>query len=221
MPVEIGSIAGDVLRGDVELAPLRVDERGHGGQQDEGGEDGFIHLVPERVAMGALDAGVGESRQRQMRQGVGENRRHRAVHVAVAEQQINERGGEEDEPGQRVEIVDDAVEVAEPLREREATAEQRRVDAENLHHAARPADALADVVGHAGGGKARGLWNIDVGRAPAAALHAERGVGIFGDGFDGDAADLLQRRAADDGAGAAEEGGVPEVVAVLDDAVEE
>ena len=46
-------------------------------------------------------------------------------------------------------------------------------------------------------------------------------MGVFGDGLDRDAADLVERCAAKNGAGAAEEGRVPEVVAVLDDAVEE
>ena len=46
-------------------------------------------------------------------------------------------------------------------------------------------------------------------------------MGIFGDRFDGDSADLIKRSAAEDGAGAAEESRVPEIVAVLDDAVEE
>ena len=47
------------------------------------------------------------------------------------------------------------------------------------------------------------------------------GVGVLGDGLDGDAADLIERGAAKDGAGAAEERRIPEVVAVLDDTVEE
>ncbi len=50
-------------------------------------------------------------------------------------------------------------------------------------------------------------------------LHAQSGVRIFRDGFDGDAADLVQRFAAQDGAGTAKEGRVPEVVAVLHDSV--
>src|SRR6202044_3026258 len=47
------------------------------------------------------------------------------------------------------------------------------------------------------------------------------GVCVFGDGFYGDAADFVEGFAAKNGAGAAEEGGIPEIVAVLDDAVEE
>ena len=44
---------------------------------------------------------------------------------------------------------------------------------------------------------------------------------VFGHGFDGDAADFIERFATEDGAGATEEGGIPEVVAVLNDAIEE
>jgi len=46
-------------------------------------------------------------------------------------------------------------------------------------------------------------------------------VGVFGEGFGCEAADLIQRTATQDRAGAAEGGGVPEVVALLQDAVEE
>jgi len=52
-------------------------------------------------------------------------------------------------------------------------------------------------------------------------LQAQAGVRIFGDGLGSDAPDLVERFAAEHRAGSAEEGRVPEVVAVLDDAVEE
>ena len=71
------------------------------------------------------------------------------------------------------------------------------------------------------GGEARSLRNVDVGGVPAVHLHAERGVSVFGDRFFGDAADLIERGTPEDGAGTAEEGRVPEIVTVLDDAVEE
>ena len=100
-------------------------------------------------------------------------------------------------------------------------SEERIVGPQNLDHAACPANALADMRGEALGGEAGGLRNVDVGGVPAAHLHAQRGVRIFGDGFLGDAADVVERGAAQDRAGAAEERGVPEVVAVLNDAVEE
>ena len=112
------------------------------------------------------------------------------------------------------------VEVAQALSGGEALGEERVVDTQNLDHAARPADALLDVAAEALGGEAGGLRNVDVGRVPPVHLHPERGVSVLGDGLDGNAADLVEGRPADDGAGAAEEGGVPEVVSVLHDAVE-
>ena len=113
------------------------------------------------------------------------------------------------------------VEVAKPLRKREPGSKERIVGAQNLDHAARPADALPDMGGEPLGGETGGLRNVDVGGVPAVHLHAQRGVRVFGDGLHGDAADLVERRAPQDRAGAAEEGGVPEVVAVLHHAVEQ
>jgi hypothetical protein len=113
------------------------------------------------------------------------------------------------------------VEVAQPLCGLEAAGKERVVGAQDLDHAAGPADALLDVTAEALGGEAGGRRDVDIGGVPAVHLHAQRGVGVFGDGFNGDAADLIEGGAAEDGAGAAEEGGVPEVVAILDGAVEE
>ena len=46
-------------------------------------------------------------------------------------------------------------------------------------------------------------------------------MGVFGNGFYGDAVDLFQCGTAQDGAGATEEGGIPKVVAVLQQAVKQ
>ena len=83
------------------------------------------------------------------------------------------------------------VEIAEPLPEPQLPAGERIIGAQNLTHPARPADALADVAGKAFGGQTGGLGNVDVRGIPAANLHAQRSVGVFGDGFDGDAFDFL------------------------------
>jgi hypothetical protein len=219
--VEEAALDDAALGRDVELAQLGIDERHHGGQQDVGREHGLVDLVPEGVAMLALDARVGDVRERKMRQRVSENRGPVAGHVGVREQQIDQRRGEEDQPRQRVEEVRHGVEVAEALGKAELGGEERIVGAQDLDHAARPADALADVGRKALGSQAGGLRDVDVGRVPAVGLHAQRGVRVFGDGFDGDAADFVESFTAQYGAGAAEEGGVPEVVAVLNDAVEE
>ncbi len=209
------------LGGDVEAAELGIDEGEHGGKEDIGREDGLVDLVPEGVAVLALDAGVGHVGEDEVGKGVGEDGGPVAGDVGVSEDEIDEGGGEKDEAWEGVEEVGHGVEVAEALGGGEAAREEGVVGAHDLDHAAGPADALLDVSGEALGGEAGGLRDVDVGGVPAVHLHAEGGVGVLGDGLDGDAADLIERGAAEDGAGAAEEGGVPEVVAILDDAVEE
>ena len=71
------------------------------------------------------------------------------------------------------------------------------------------------------GGQARGLRDGQVSGVVAQTVELERGVGVFGHGLDGYAADFQQRFTTDDRTGAAEEGGVPQVVAVLHQAVEQ
>ncbi len=139
----------------------------------------------------------------------------------MAEEEIDQGRGEEDQAGQSVEKVRHCVEVAEPLRRAESASEERIVGAHDLDHAAGPANALLDVSAEAFGGEACGLRDVDVGGVPAVLLHSQRRVGVFGYGFDGHAADLIERGATDNRAGTAEEGGVPEVVAILHDSVEE
>ena len=56
---------------------------------------------------------------------------------------------------------------------------------------------------------------------PAAALHAQCGVRIFGDGLDRDPANLPQRRPAQHGTRAAEEAGIPKIIPILHKAVEQ
>ncbi len=52
-------------------------------------------------------------------------------------------------------------------------------------------------------------------------MQAQRGVCIFGDRFHGNATNFIQRFTADNGAGAAEEGGIPHVITVLHQAIEQ
>ncbi len=219
--VEAGLGQGLALVGDVELAELGIDQRQQRGQQDVGRQHGLVDLVPEGVAVSALDARVGEAGEREVRQGIGEDRHPVAGDDGESEEHVGQRRHQEDEARHGVEEVGHRVEVAEALGPLQAAGEERVVDAQDLDHAARPADALADVGGEGLGGQPGGLRDVDVGGVPAQLLHAQRGVRVLGDGLGGDAADLVEGLAADDGAGAAEEGGVPEVVAVLDDAVEE
>ena len=135
--------------------------------------------------------------------------------------EIDQRRGQEDQPRKRVEKVRHRVEVAEPLRRLQSLGKERVVRAHDLDHAAGPADALLDVSAEALRRQSGRLRDVDVGRVPAIHLHAQRGVRVLSHGLDRDAANLIESGAAKDRAGAAEERRVPEVVAVLNDAVEE
>lgn len=68
---------------------------------------------------------------------------------------------------------------------------------------------------------ASGQRPAQIGRVPALAVHAQRRMRVLGHRLDGDAAHLVERLAAQHRTRAAEEGRVPEVVAGLDQAVEE
>ncbi len=138
-----------------------------------------------------------------------------------AEEQIGQRRSEIDDARHAVEEVQHRVEVAQPLRQFEPATQQGVVDACDLRHAARPADALRHVAGQAFGGQARGLRHGQVGGAVTAALQLERGVRIFGDRFHRHAAHFFQRGALDDRTRTTEERGIPLVVAILQQAVEQ
>ncbi len=159
--------------------------------------------------------------KRQVGQRVSKNCRPVAGDVAVIQQQVDQWRGQEDEPRNGVEKMRHRVEVAKPLRESKPRRKERIVGAQDLDHAARPADALADVRREPLGGQAGRLRNVDVGGAPSGHLHAQRSVRIFSDRLHCDAADLVERGAAQHRAGAAEERCIPEIVAVLHDAVEQ
>src|SRR6202789_1507336 len=111
------------------------------------------------------------------------------------------------------------VEIAEALSEAQFAPGEWIIGAQNLTHPTGPADALTDVAGEAFGGQAGRLGNVDVGGVPSANLHAQRRGGVFGDGLGGEALDFLDGGAAQHRARAAEEGGVPKIVAVLNQTV--
>ena len=100
----------------LNLPGFGIEERDERGQQDVGREDGLVDLVPEGMAVVALDAAVGDAGEREVRQRVGEDGDPVAGNVGEAEDEVDERRGEEDEARQRVEEVRHRVEVAEALR---------------------------------------------------------------------------------------------------------
>ena len=137
------------------------------------------------------------------------------------EEQKRQRRGQEDQPRNTGQEVQHRVDVADALRQLQPFTKQRVIKAEYLHHPARPADALADMRRQALRRQAGRLRNTHIGRSVPATMQAQRGVGVFGDRFHGNAADFIQRAAADHRTGAAEEGGIPHVVAVLHQAIKQ
>ncbi len=221
LPVEAVAGLGAALLGDVELALGRAEQRHRGRPRDVPGQHGLVDLAPERPAPLPLDPRVGEVGVRHVRQHEQQDRHRRRVDDVDVQQQERQRCGQEHQPRDAGQEVQHRVGVAEALEQAQALAQQRVVDAEDLHHAARPADALVDVGAEAVGGQARGLRNAQVGRVPAVAVQAQRGVRILGDGLGGEAADIVDRRAPQHRARTAEERRVPQVVAVLHQAVEQ
>ncbi len=111
--------------------------------------------------------------------------------------------------------------VVQALGQRQALVAEDAFHAPDLHRTLTPAHALADegldrLRRHAEGQRLR-----VVDRLPALGVQPDRGVQVLGHGAGGEAADLVQRRAAHDGAAAAEEGCIPGVLAALDDAEEQ
>ena len=169
----------------------------------------------------ALQPGVRRQTQQDVRQCIGQNHRAVGLEHLRAKEQVGQRRRHENQSRQAIEKVQHRVDVAQPLAQRQAAPEQGVVDAEDLRHATCPADALTDVRRQALGGQPGGLRDAKIGGVVALATHLQRGVSVLGDGLDGDAADFHQRRTPDHRTTAAEERGVPQVVAVLHQPVEQ
>src|ERR1035441_134562 len=156
-----------------------------------------------------------------MRQSVSQNGCPIAGNVGVIQEQKNQGRTEKDQPWNRIEEVAHRVEVTQPLRKLEPWSKKRIVGAQDLDHAPGPANALPNMGREPLRGQPRSLGNVDIRRTPALHLHAQRRVRVFGHGLYGDAANLVQSLAAQHGAGTAEEGRVPEVVAILHNAIKQ
>ena len=117
--------------------------------------------------------------------------------------------------------MQNGVEITEPLHHRQPASEQRVVEPQDLRHPPCPAHSLPHVQRQPFGRQTRRQRHAQIGGFPTAPLQLERRVCVFGDGLDRKSADLFQRRAADHRTGAAEERGIPVVVALLDQTVEQ
>src|SRR5579863_4658849 len=100
--------------------------------------------------------GVGKTRLHDVGYGVKcDGGRCRADDVEL-EIQVGERGGEEYQPRNTGEEMQHRVAVAKSLHGTKPVPQQRVIEPEYLRHAARPADALADVPRKALGGESAG-----------------------------------------------------------------
>ena len=144
-PVDILLFHQPALRGDVEFPFMRVNQRHHGWRRDVPGQHRFVNFTPEGVAIFPLNlrvrqAGVDHVRQNEQ----GNHQRRRIDDVSVKEQE-RQRRSEEDKPWNTGQEVEHGVDVAQPLRQLQPFTHQRVIEPENLHHAAGPANTLADV----------------------------------------------------------------------------
>ena len=113
------------------------------------------------------------------------------------------------------------VEITKSLMPFESSRKERIVCPEDLDHAACPANSLAYMAGEALGRQARRLRDVDVGSIPSTRLHAERGVRVLRHSFGCDAANFFECGPPQYGTGTTKEGCIPEVAAILDDAIEQ
>ena len=157
----------------------------------------------------------------QVRQRIGRNHQCSSLEHVCAKQQVGQGRGQEHQARQAVEKMQHGIEVAQPLAKLQARPQHGVVDAGDLRHAPRPADALADVAGKTFGGQARRLRQLHVSRVVPPAVELERRVRVFRDRFHGNASHLQKGGALDDRTGATEKGRIPQVIAVLHDAVEQ
>ncbi|KPH88044.1 hypothetical protein GLUCOINTEAF2_0203968 [Komagataeibacter intermedius AF2] len=155
-----------------------------------------------------------------VRQRIDADGQRRGGDDVLAQEQEGQRRDKEGQPRDGEQEVRHGRQVAKPLFPPQPRPQHGVVQPHDLDHATRPAHALADMQDQPFGRKAGGQRFAQIGRSPAPALHLQRGMRVLGHGLGGEAANAHHRLAPDDGAGAAEERRIPEVVAVLHQAIE-
>ena len=176
----------------------------------------IVNLAPKTVAIAAIHPRSDIDREEQVRQRIAEDQAGGRVNDIQVKQQVGQRRGHEHHARNGKLIVEHGAEVAQPLLEGQPAPEQRIIEAENLRHTARPAGTLDHVEYQTLRCQPRRQRNIDKRRFPAATLHFQRGVRIFCHRLNGKTANLFQRATADHRTRAAEEGGVPVIITLLD-----
>ena len=109
------------------------------------GQHRFVNFTPEGVAVFTLYLRVRQARVDHMRQNEQRNHQRGCVNDIGVKEQERQRRGQEDEPRDTGQEVEHGVDVAKTLRQLKPFAYQRVIETENLHHAARPANTLANV----------------------------------------------------------------------------
>src|SRR3982751_3746200 len=110
--------------------------------------------------------------------------------------------------------MNNAVEIAKTLWQIETAREKRAFCPKDLHHAARPANALPHMSRQTAGGQTGCLRNSKVRRIPTKALQPQSCVRVLCHRFNCNTANLFECFAPDNRAGAAEESGIPKIVSV-------
>ena len=146
--------------------------------------------------MPPLNSRIRNVRKDDVRQRVSEYRQRVAIDIHHPEKQIDQRNGQKNKARKRKQKMGGGIEITQPLRKRKPAGEQWIFHAQDLHHAARPADALPDMRCQALGRESGRLRDIDVRCIPAPTLHAQGCVGVFGDRLHCNSADLIKRFAA-------------------------
>ena len=220
--IEVRPIDGAALARDVESAEARVDQREQRRKQYVRRENSFVYLVPERESVLALRARRRHVSQDDVRKRIREHRERIAVDIHAAEKQIHERNREEDQSWQCEQKMRGRIEVAEALRDETA----RGGTAGSPGAGSAPCRVPIERVGRCAPRGSRSPGPAASGMFTNAVFHAARwsaqgGMRVFGHRLDRDAADLLERLAPQDRARTAKKAGIPEIVAVLHQSMEQ
>ena len=156
-----------------------------------------------------------------MRQRIGHNKQGRRLKNLGFEKQVGQRRREEHQTRQTIEEMQHGIQVAKPLPKAKAFAKQRVISTKDLCHSPCPANTLADMPRQTLSGQASRLRNSQVSRVIAQAIELQGCMCIFGHRLNGDPTNLFQRPTLDDGARATEECRIPQVIAVLNQPIEQ
>ncbi|MNV34244.1 hypothetical protein D3C71_1256540 [compost metagenome] len=97
------------------------------------------------MAIFALNLRVRQAGVDHVRQNEQSNHQRRSKDDVRVQQQERQRRGQEDQPRNTGQEVEHGVDVTQPLGQFQPFSRQRVIKTEDLHHASRPANTLADV----------------------------------------------------------------------------